>query len=117
MAKNDMFVIIYKLLKYLYEAMKEGKRPSYEDICCNCKMYNIPLNYWNSIIKEMTKEGLVEGFIVKSTKDGDLIFMTDNARITMKGVEFLEENKTMKKVKDFLGCAFEVVLETIIKAL
>ena len=32
MAKNDMKVIMYKILRYLYECMKTGKTPSLADI-------------------------------------------------------------------------------------
>ena len=33
MAKDDMRVIMYKILKYLYGCMKIGRHPALEDMC------------------------------------------------------------------------------------
>ena len=117
MAKDDMDVIIYKILRYLYDCMKVGKGPTLEDMCYNSKLFNIPQTYWNHIIYELIKSGYVRGFIYRYTKDGLLITITDSVAITLDGVHFLEENKRMKKVKEFLGKSFEVVLETVIAIL
>lgn len=43
--KNDMVVIMYKILRYLYECMKTGKTPDLADIMWNCKMFDIPKAY------------------------------------------------------------------------
>lgn len=45
MAKNDMEVIMYKILRYLYECMKTGKTPDLADIMWNCKMFDISKAY------------------------------------------------------------------------
>lgn len=45
MAKNDMEVIMYKILRYLYECMKTEKTPDLADIMWNCKMFDIPKAY------------------------------------------------------------------------
>ncbi|MFQ9435582.1 MAG: hypothetical protein ACLR1R_04080 [Ruminococcus callidus] len=45
MAKNDMEVIMYKILRYLYECMKAGKTPDLANIMWNCKMFDIPKAY------------------------------------------------------------------------
>lgn len=117
MAKDDMDVIIYKILRYLYDCMKVGKAPTLEDMCCNSKLFNIPQTYWNHIIYELITSGYIRGFIYRYTKDGICITMTDSVAITLDGVHFLEENKRMNKVKEFLGKSFEVVLETVIAIL
>lgn len=44
-AKNDMEVIMYKILRYLYECMKAGKTPDLANIMWNCKMFDIPKAY------------------------------------------------------------------------
>lgn len=53
MAKNDMEVIMYKILRYLYECMKTGKTPDLADIMWNCKMFDIPKAYWLSICADI----------------------------------------------------------------
>ncbi len=112
-----MDVIIYKILSYLYGCAKSGKRPRIEDICHDCSMFHIPQSYWNMIMEELIHAGYVSGFMIKATKSGNIIFMTDSARITLEGVHFLQDNSKMQKVKAFLGTAFNTVLQGIIEAI
>ena len=35
MANNDVNVVVYKILKYLYECKKIGKQPRHEDVMLN----------------------------------------------------------------------------------
>ena len=116
MAKDDMRVIMYKILKYLYECMKIGRRPALEDMCCRSTLLQIPEGYWGRVIEELIEAGYAKGFICTMTKDGLAVTMMDNASITLAGVDFLEENGSMAKARQFLGNAFEIVLETILKA-
>lgn len=116
MAQNDMEVIIYKILRYLYDSMKAGKRPREEDFCCSCRMFNIPPVYWNQIIIEMSENGLIKGILITETKDGALIDAS-GARITMAGSQYLKENSGMRKAAAVAGTAFEYILEAIIGAL
>lgn len=117
MSYNDMEVIMYKILKYLYECMKNGAVPREEDFTYSSKLLRIPQRYWNQIIEEMLDEGLVKGFFVTETKDGKLIQTTDASRITFKGEQFLQENDSMKSVKEFLGKAFDDVVQGLIQAI
>lgn len=70
MAQNDMEVIMYKILCYLYECMKAGKRSSMEDFCYNCSMFCIPQGYWDQIMKELIEQGFIRGFMAFAAKDG-----------------------------------------------
>ena len=115
MAKDDMDVIIYKILRYLYECMKNGRKPVMEDICCKCKLFDIPYRYWCSIIRELMDKNLVRGFRYTVVKGDPLIDIWDDASITMDGVHFLEENSGMAKARQLLGSAFEIVLDTVLK--
>lgn len=117
MAQNDMEVIMYKILSYLYECMKAGKRPRLEDFCCNCNMFCVPKGYWNQIMAELIEHGFIHGFIKFTSKDGITVQMTAEAGITYKGREFLRDNSGMQKARQLLGAAFPVVLDGIITAL
>ena len=55
MASNDMQVLMYKILKYLYECMKLGKEARLEDFSYNSKLFDIPKNYIQ--IEEYTRNG------------------------------------------------------------
>lgn len=117
MAKNDMPVIIYKILKYLYECMKAGKRPDEMDFCAESKLISIPQLYWNCVIREMYDNGFVRGVSVLSTKDGSLIILDSDFNITLKGVAFLEDNALMQKVREHLGAAIEVTIGALVKTI
>lgn len=109
MAKDDMQVIVYKILRYLYECTKAGKRPELYNMCCECRLFRIPERYWCQIVLELIEAGYVRGFIHFDSKDGTQIQMTDASSITLKGVQYLEDNGKMKEIQSFLGGAFEMV--------
>ncbi len=117
MAKNDMEVIVYKILSYLYECMKNGTTPEMEDMCHKCKLFRIPRNYWLMIMKGLIDSDYITGFNVLQTKDGPYILMLDNVGITLKGREYLCENSRMKEAAEVCGAAFKIVLESVIAAL
>lgn len=117
MAKNDMHVIIYKILTYLYECMKAGIRPEETDFCANSKLLGIPQAYWENVILEMYEKGLVKGVNTRITKDGRLVYLRDDFNITYDGVEFIVENSLMQKVREYLGSTFELVISTMVKSL
>ena len=48
MAQNDYFVIVYRVLKYLYDCLKKGEKPEAEYLVAST--YNIPENYWIYIV-------------------------------------------------------------------
>ncbi len=117
MAYNDMDVIIYKILSYLYECMKSGVAPREEDLCANAKLFRIPQRYWLQVIEEISDEGLVKGFRFLMIKDGMLVDVSEDARITIKGKQFLTENSRMAAARKFLGAGFNETLSIMIKAI
>ena len=103
MAKNDYFVIVYKILSYLYECMKAGKEPAQEDIACDSQLFHISQRYWNHIISELVAREYVIGiYEVKALGMYGFVIGRD-AAITMSGMQFLEENSMMHKVKNSWG--------------
>ncbi|WP_286209558.1 YjcQ family protein [Dubosiella newyorkensis] len=116
MAHNDMQVVICKILMYLYECLKAGKTPQWSDLQYNSKLIEIPEAYWKVIISELIRSGFIEGLMSYQTKNGSG-WVDNGIHITLKGVEYLEENQGMTKAKDFLGQSFFVVLEGVIAGL
>lgn len=45
MANDDINVVIYKILRYLYECKKAGKRPRQEDIPLGIALYGSHLRF------------------------------------------------------------------------
>ena len=107
MAQNDYFVIVYQVLKYLYDCLKAGEKPEAEYLVAST--YNIPENYWAYILLSLINEEYVKGVVINRTKDGVLFGDLQEVIITPKGIEYLFENsliekakKTLKDVKDMI---------------
>ena len=96
MAKDDTFKIIYTILKELYEHKKEGTQTPLEDI--GPERLCIPVPYWVSIICDLIDEAYISGAKYRKTKTGKALTGLDDIEITLKGVEYLQENSMMKKV-------------------
>lgn len=114
MAKDDMRVIMYKILKYLYECMKRDKEAVLEDFAWESKLFSIPQSYWCEIIAALVKQGYIEGFkVIDGTKDSPQIQTDRPFKITLDGVNFLEENSGMQKAKECCEEAFKVALSAM----
>lgn len=99
MAYDDMHVIMYKILAYLYDCMKRGCRPdpslmSHEHLCINRR-------YWVAIMVELAERDFIRGVKVGRADDEVDVYLSEPS-VTMTGVEFLMENSMMNKAKRFL---------------
>ena len=90
----DNFKIIFKILSLLEKAMDydcfDLERISPEAL-------GISLNRRNAILKMLYDSGYIEGISVRNYTDGDIVLIVDNIKITLKGLEYLQENSLMKK--------------------
>ena len=114
MEKDDMHLIVYKILRYLYGCNKQGKIPTFSDMFHVLELTRIPKSYLAQILNELADCGYIAGCSVTVTKDGTLITLADDARITMAGADYLNDNSRMKKAADVAGRAFELILEGVI---
>lgn len=55
MSRDDYFVIVYQVLKYLYDCLKKGERPD-KDLL-NEDEYSIPKQYWEYILISLLNDG------------------------------------------------------------
>ena len=99
MAHDDMHVVMYKILSYLYKCMKAGENPDMRMV--SAEVLGINERYHAHIVKELISRGFVEGYRVTEVP-GHTSVMADAPYITMNGVEFLMENSMMKKALGFL---------------
>ncbi|MBQ7564619.1 MAG: YjcQ family protein [Lachnospiraceae bacterium] len=101
MTKDDFFVIAYKILAYLYACLKAGEDPKLEEI--SDSRLNIPERYWYSIITMLYREGYIEGMKeINTVWMPETYYSFDRPTITVKGIEYLEDNSMMKKARDAL---------------
>lgn len=105
MAKDDYHVIVYQILAYLYQCLKNGRDA---DVCI--LQYNSPLigaksaKYWNYIIVNMYEYGLITGvqFTELDGVYGKIPIDMTGCQITPTGIEYLCDNSFMEKAKKFL---------------
>lgn len=102
MAQDDMFVVMYKILAYLYDCLKRGVEPSRAMLAHDGDMLAIDYGYWTRVIYELDRHGYVDGFVVKKVYPPAIAVRMVDPAITMEGVEFLQENSKMQKALKFL---------------
>ena len=54
-----MQILMYKILKYLYECMKLGKEAKLEDFYYNSKLFDVPKNYCLEVISTLVTHGYI----------------------------------------------------------
>ena len=107
MAKDDYFVIMCRILSYLYAIMKEGSDFNSEVI--SYERLGIPERYWAQVIENMLDKGYITGASVLPVLGNDKIVKWHDPMITQYGVQFLQENSLMSKAKDMLKTLKEIV--------
>ncbi len=99
MAKDDYFILVYKILKYFYKCLKSGAAPDFTYLAYETKEFPIHKEYWEYIFENLSDEGYIEGvYVIRADTGFTCIKYTSNIRITPLGIEYLEDNKMMKKV-------------------
>lgn len=105
MAKDDYFVLVYRVLKYLYECFKAGEKPETEVF--GPEALGINNGYWVNLIESMVNEGYIIGIAFTSGKARSA--KVYDARITQKGIEYLQDNSKMQKAAEFLRTVKDIV--------
>lgn len=104
MAKDDYFVIVYRVLVYLYGCLK--RKNIYEDTTFQEQVRkNVESDeYFVDVLRMMQEDGLIDGLVFKKVWGGDVMLLNrfQDAKITSHGVLYLQENKKMKKVRETL---------------
>lgn len=102
MSGDDMHVIMYKVLAYLYDCMKKGIEPQGSRIRPGGDVAGpIPESYWCEIMAQMADRGLVRGVSVMWSDNAPTVVLA-RPTVTLEGVEFLQDNSMMRKALDFL---------------
>lgn len=111
MAKDDYFVLAYKLLAYLYACLKSGENPNKDYLCYDTKAFPIGEAYWNYLLINLYKDGYIDGVMPAPIvgQDNKGVKILSNFQITPKGIEYLQENSMMQKVKAALKDLKEIV--------
>lgn len=98
--------IAYKILR----SLEDKTKADYMGQIISPTALGVEENKWMDVIRSLLDEGYIAG--VKLSKDilGNQLVDVKNARITLKGAEYLKDNKAMRK---FAKVATDVI--TILK--
>ena len=107
MPKDDYFRIVFEILKDLYVAKKKAEPVNLIKI--SAENLKIPQGYRDTILSEMLESGYVKGFRVKEYINGNQIIDLEDIDITPVGIEYLKENRMMKKVMEYLKTIGEFI--------
>ena len=104
MAKDDYQVIVFRILKYLYQQLKKGLPVEAEMLGHDSKTCKINEPYWRYIITSMQEEGLIRGLKMgEDPAEGvALEEQLGNVQITPKGIELLSDSGMAEKVDNLL---------------
>ena len=90
----DNFKIIYRILKALEIAMDADE---FDMDMISAERLKITENRWTALMAQLVENGYVSGISVRQSIDGNKTVSVSNPVITLKGLEYLEENSLMKK--------------------
>lgn len=107
MAKNDYFVIVYRILTYLHECFMAGERPDVD--LFGPEALGINNGYWTNVMESIFNEGYITGISMVPRLGAAPGIKLINLKITQSGIEFLQENSTMQKAKNFLKDLKEII--------
>lgn len=118
MAKDDYFVISFKILAYLYAVLKGKEFFSKQKYDKAIGKKELNEEYLNRIYKMMSDDGLIEEVVFTKAWGNVYIplFEENELQITSKGIQFLEENDSMKKAGKFLQDKADVICNVLIAA-
>lgn len=90
----DNFKVIYRILHYLEKAM------DYDEVnidFISASALKVTEQRWTAIMEMLAKEGYIEGVSVTRSCDGDVLASVSSPRITLRGLEYLNENSLVRK--------------------
>lgn len=114
MAANDYHVVVYQILAYLYNCLKDGLDVNLHSIEKFKEENDINERYWQYILKHLYESGLVEGLAPVMMIGGQGVKCTAEFAITPLGIDYLAENSNMQKAKQAVLKALKTAAPSII---
>ena len=113
MAKDDYFNLVFRALVFLYKKLKGKTNESTVDVLRPTgKDFGISESYFDYVIEHMNSEGLIEYIDEIILLNGDSLHkVTEETRITPKGIEYLENNSNMQKIARALTGAADRIID------
>ncbi len=104
---SEQFKIIYKILKILSKAMDIEE---FDSSLISHKKLGISKPMWNAIMEMLIENGYIKGVTLSyCIADDEPEIEIDDVKITLKGLEYLEENSLMKKASDLAKGVIDII--------
>ena len=102
------FSVIFKILQHL-ERMLDYEKPDMSLITPTA--FNISEARYNALMAMLVKNEYIDGLSLKKYTDEEVyrVLGIENARITLKGLEYLYENSVMRKIAQGLAGVIDVI--------
>jgi hypothetical protein len=102
MAKDDYNVVVFKILTYLYACLKRITLFDEDVFKQIIDKQKIADEYLTDILHMMTEEGMIIGLVFTKAWGNTYILANEygDMKITSSGIEYLNVNGTMSKIKD-----------------
>ena len=91
----DNFKAVYKILSTLEKAMD---LPEFDVSIIGADKLGVSDERWARYIEMMADVGYIKGVSISKDVTGSLNVDAENMRITLKGLEYLQENSIMQKI-------------------
>ena len=91
----DNFKAVYKILSTLEKAMD---LPEFDISIIGADKLGVSEERWARYIEMMSDVGYIKGISISKDITGSMNVDADNMRITLKGLEYLQENSIMQKI-------------------
>ena len=100
----DDFKVIYRILKCIYASM------DFDDFnreCLSPEALHVSQNKIDALLVMLAKDSLIDNVVVRQDYGGaEAVKFVGKPALTLKGLEYLEDNSMMKKAKEaFTGIA------------
>lgn len=99
MARDDYYMIVAKILVYLYKKVKDENSVDLDYLTPGTSDFPIGKDYFLYVLEMMQRQDFIEGLYIKKAY-GDIVYESDWSRIRIlpKGIDYLRENETIRKI-------------------
>lgn len=91
----DNFKAVYRILSALEKAMDI---PQFDVAQISASALGVSETRWGRYLEMMLDVGYIKGVKIQETITGEMIVDAEEIRITLKGLEYLQENSIMRKM-------------------
>ena len=101
----DTLKIAYKILY----SLEHKEKADYMGVLIGPAKLGVPEEKWMEVIRALMDDGYITGVRIFTDILGEPVVDIKNARITLKGAEYLHENSTMQKFAQITTNVIDIV--------